>query len=851
MSCGNADHQDLTNRKGALSKIQLNPLEYNLQNLPKDSLVSYLINLIDSNQKFDLNSQLQLVDALSDNKIEVDSSFFHPDVWIIYQLLAIGDHLKEGDIFDLLEDLKLSSICGVYPQICYYLELRFEETFSQEAQDYLQKLDYHFNDFTDLFLTIKFLHQVGYKVYLLGIDLSLSSFFKAFHLLESLEIYDDCPRLIATINSELVISIQNHERDFRPLKNDQINKAESILKKLKEQSKLKLIQREKNKKLGIENYSIAWIDASTLDNKTKRYLATDVAFEAWGANPQMASEYLKYALEIQNQNTCSEINSVIKNYLLVMLMESDDSQEAEKLLMELNDFSDCKGSELLNRRFQNINYQPEVLSLLNPNYDRTQLIDSLYLHRALGDELFKDQPDHLGDFYAINAIKIYKYLSELKELKPKYKSLALELMNNTKQREFNRIRKLSEDEDASESDQRLKELLNEIDYFNKPKDYSDPIYPEIFQRALQAHINHSEVVAESPAVTKDYSQYVNSTAVKNQTLNFINSIGVYAGYIYNTKGLQIFEWDQGVVDSLAISLQEKILDKKPYAEEVKRFKNILFESLEIDTTEDITIIPDGPLAGLPFELLLNQELSYDYELKTEKAEKILIDQNQTTLISYSNEKTILKEMQAQEDSMVRVRTAQVERSDYEELTYGFIECNSINELLDEDPALYAGDQANKENFFKAFNQDLLHVSAHAYTNAESKYDNYIILRNEDSSPKKIYSYEIETHGPSPKVVILSACQTGIGSFTEGVGTYSISRAFITNGSEAVIKTLWKINDLTSKEFMVQLYKHWLKGFSLQEALNLTKSDFKRNNRYTAFDWAGFILEGNGNIYLEQ
>ncbi len=838
-------------RKDVFQKITMNPLEYKLQNLPKDSLRIFINNLVDSNQKLTVEEELQLVYVVVENNIRVDSSFFSTEIEVLHQLLGAREFFEPIDSEAHMKILMQSKLCEIYPQICFSMELNFNEKFPAELYDYLKSHEHNYLNFTDVFLATKLINQIGLNVYQVGFDLSVSSFFNSLYLLKKFNLVDQCPRLMASLYYDIVITVGNHDHETKKLKEHCWESSYSLLNNLKEFEKLKLIQWETNKKNGTKEFPISWIENSNLGKKNKCYLATDVAFEIWDTNPILASKYLEYAIFISSENTCTQFDSVLKNYLALVKAEIGEETEAQKLIDELNSFDKCTHINLLNRRFQNINYQPEVLTLLNPNYDRTELIDSLYLHRALGDELFKDQPDHLGDFYAINAIKIYKYLSELKELKPKYKSLALELMNNTKQREFNRIRKLSEDAEASESDQRLKELLNEIDYFNKPKDYSDPIYPEIFQRALQAHINHSEVVAESSAVTKDYFQYVSSTAVKNQTLNFINSIGVYAGYIYNTKGLQIFEWDQRVVDSLGISLQEKILNKKPYAEEVRGLKKILFESLEIDSTKGVTIIPDGPLAALPFELVLDQELSYDYELKTEESEKIFIDQNQTTLLSYSNEETILKEMQAQEDSMVRVRTAQVVRSDYEELTYGFIECNSINELLDEDPALYAGDQANKENFFKAFNQDLLHVSAHAYTNAESKYDNYIILRNEDSSPKKIYSYEIETHGPSPKVVILSACQTGIGSFTEGVGTYSISRAFITNGSEAVIKTLWKINDLTSKEFMVLLYKHWLKGFSLQEALNLTKSDFKRNNRYTAYDWAGFILEGNGNIYLEQ
>lgn len=847
LSCDNDIPKNKIDQEVVVSKIQLNPLEYNLQNLEKDSLIRFLKSLVDSNQKFDLASQIQLAFTLGEFELEIPSSFFHPDVHLIYEITSIGNHLKLGDPLQLLNVLKKSTICEQYPQICYLFEIRFEQNFSIECHNYLARKNYHPKNFTEIFLLTKLLGRVGFEIYLVGKELSLSSVFFSYHFLEKNRILDQCPRLISEISLDLLLSLSNHEIDFSSLKAHLYLMFKKQLTSLNELEKLKLVEWELNKLNGVE---LNWIKTAELDNVTKRYLATDIAFEKWEKDPESAARYLEFAISLSPKNPCDLLLSVMYNYQLLIYIEIGDVNKIQEIINELNDFKDCIGENLIHRRFQNINYQSEGLIFLDPNYDRAKLIDSLYIHRSLGDELFKDQPDHLGDFYARNAIKIFGYLSELNELSPKYKSLALELMQNTKQRELQRIRKISEDEVASESDQRLKELLNEIDYFNKPKDYSDPIYPEIFQRALQAHINHAKVVAESPPVTKDYSQYVSSTDEKAQTLNFINSIGVYVGYLYNNKGLQIFEWDQSVVDSLAGSLHEKILEKESYAAEVKELQHILFESLVVDTSMGVSIIPDGPLASFPFELVLDQEVSYNYELKTEEPEKIFIDKNQTTLLSYSNEETILKEMEEQEKSMVRSTTAKVDRSDYVELTYGYIECNSINQLFGDKPDLYVGGQANKENFFDAFDQDLLHISAHAYSNAESKYDNYIILRKANLAQEHIYSYEIETHGPSPKVVILSACQTGVGAFTEGVGTYSISRAFITNGSEAVIKTLWKINDLTTKEFMVQMYKHWLTGISLKEALILTKSDFKKNDRYTAYDWAGFILEGNGNIYLE-
>jgi len=94
------------------------------------------------------------------------------------------------------------------------------------------------------------------------------------------------------------------------------------------------------------------------------------------------------------------------------------------------------------------------------------------------------------------------------------------------------------------------------------------------------------------------------------------------------------------------------------------------------------------------------------------------------------------------------------------------------------------------------------------------------------------------------LVVLSACQTGVGEVKIGEGVYSLNRAFQEVGAKAVLSTLWEIDDNGTQAFMQAFYQRFLHGTPAQQALQATQEQFRQDPRYNApYYWAGFVVTG--------
>jgi CHAT domain-containing protein/tetratricopeptide (TPR) repeat protein len=96
-----------------------------------------------------------------------------------------------------------------------------------------------------------------------------------------------------------------------------------------------------------------------------------------------------------------------------------------------------------------------------------------------------------------------------------------------------------------------------------------------------------------------------------------------------------------------------------------------------------------------------------------------------------------------------------------------------------------------------------------------------------------------------KLVVLSACETGVGDVQNGEGVYGLRRAFVLAGADSEMMSLWKVDDEATRDLMSGFYKDLKRGLGRSEALRQVQlAMLKTADHQHPFFWAAFILSGD-------
>ena len=97
-----------------------------------------------------------------------------------------------------------------------------------------------------------------------------------------------------------------------------------------------------------------------------------------------------------------------------------------------------------------------------------------------------------------------------------------------------------------------------------------------------------------------------------------------------------------------------------------------------------------------------------------------------------------------------------------------------------------------------------------------------------------------------QLVVLSACDTGLGDITNGEGVYGLRRAFAMAGAESQLMSLWQVSDFGTQSLMARYYEKLTAGMGRSEALRAVQLEMlESGGEYQhPYYWAAFILAGD-------
>jgi len=144
---------------------------------------------------------------------------------------------------------------------------------------------------------------------------------------------------------------------------------------------------------------------------------------------------------------------------------------------------------------------------------------------------------------------------------------------------------------------------------------------------------------------------------------------------------------------------------------------------------------------------------------------------------------------------------------------------------------------------------ILHFATHGLLNSERPELSGLVFSLIDQEGKSqdgfLRLHEIYNLQLNADLIVLSACETGLGKEIKGEGLIGLTRGFMYSGAPRVVASLWSVDDLATAELMKLFYQRMLKdGMPAGAALRAAQLELSRQKRWASpYFWAGFVLHG--------
>lgn len=285
---------------------------------------------------------------------------------------------------------------------------------------------------------------------------------------------------------------------------------------------------------------------------------------------------------------------------------------------------------------------------------------------------------------------------------------------------------------------------------------------------------------------------------------------------------------------------------------------ILWQPFAASLPKEVLVIPDGVLGYLPFDVLLTD--SPQGVATSFKSHPYLLYRHQ---IGYCYSATLWREMRQNASSNRQLaafapsfpgtdgpKKQMAMRGNLDTLYYNQPEVRAIASVLNMG-GIFTGTNAVKSTFLQQCKHaGILHIASHGIANDTASGYSFIAFTSTHDHPdsSRLYARELYNLRLQAAMVVLSACETGVGELKKGEGVVSLARAFAYAGAQSVISTLWSVNDASTTAIMENMYEQLRKGDGKSEALQTSKISFvKRSADDTAahpYYWSAYIAFGD-------
>jgi CHAT domain-containing protein len=139
----------------------------------------------------------------------------------------------------------------------------------------------------------------------------------------------------------------------------------------------------------------------------------------------------------------------------------------------------------------------------------------------------------------------------------------------------------------------------------------------------------------------------------------------------------------------------------------------------------------------------------------------------------------------------------------------------------------------------------VHIASHSQVNSIDPLFSQIYLHDLESGfADPLYAYELFNLSLNTELLVLSSCESGSGSYTEGSGIIGLGRALNFAGAQSLILNSWSIRDKTASDIMIAFYESLSFGYDKDTSLRNAKLNYINSVNSNPAVWGSLILFGN-------
>ncbi|KRB54584.1 CHAT domain-containing protein [Flavobacterium sp. Root186] len=500
-----------------------------------------------------------------------------------------------------------------------------------------------------------------------------------------------------------------------------------------------------------------------------------------------------------------------------------------------------------------IDLQAEILQLKQPKKALKAFDLSFYIEDLLMNSLVYENSKIISQLRSRNrtekCISIYSNLYET-ERKVQYLEEAFQLSERTKSGILQRYRSNIKNASAKEK-QLLQELQNLNNAILKEQQKGDLADISEINNLIK---NQNELMLSLKKIQSENQNYLPENCdLKTLFSKLENDKATMVYYFMGSEKLYYFTLQHNRISLNQVPIGDgkivNILFFINYFNDANSITNDItgynrsgkaaYDLLNLPTNsvyQNLIIVPDGILNFLPFEALITQEskttnfakmhyLLNDFRIAYNTSANIYLNSRPVS----KSEKTVLGVFPVFEKTAFELSYSKKELES--------IRSNFKGKYLENSNASFSNFKNNASNY------SIVHLSTHASsgdieTPASIKFYDQEILYSE------LYNLHI-----NPDLVVLSACETGIGKLYKAEGAMSIARGFQFAGAQNLLFSLWKVNDFTTSVFMTDFYKNVKNDVSYFEANSNAKLEYLNNKsipnaKKSPYYWSSFVYYGS-------